>query len=238
MRIANAHRPVIEVGGDERRSVGSERDDVSDTGPPPDTGASCEHARDGERVVQRLLGLREDAAVVPPGCLGGLDPEQDAPLRVDVQVGFRGRCQLASRGDTRVVFGSPAQDEREHGEQRRRGGQHGEAREDSTPPTCAPARRIVGRRTSVGEELPFAGGEGEVGRSRPCFELRQTALARKVLGIAPCVLPLLDRLGQPPVQKKVFAPLLDPRAEPVPLREDGLVGDLDRRRPRQWLAVE
>ena len=51
-------------------------------------------------------------------------------------------------------------------------------------------------------------------------------------------MPLLDRLGQSPVQEKVFAPLLDPGAEPIPLCEDRFVGDLDCRRPRHRIPVE
>src|SRR5262249_12263254 len=52
------------------------------------------------------------------------------------------------------------------------------------------------------------------------------------------VFPLRDRLDEPPVEKEVFMALSDPPAEPVPPRQDRLVGDLDGRRPCQRFAVE
>ena len=92
--------------------------------------------------------------------------------------------------------------------------------------------------TRLGQELALARGQGEVGRARPCLELRESALARQVLGIALRVAPLSDRLDEPPVEKEILATLLDPPAEPIPLGEDRLVRDLDRRCSSQRLAVE
>jgi hypothetical protein len=89
IRIANAGRLAIVVGSHEPGRVGRERGDVSEAGPDP---VLCQQqARDGERVVQGLLGLDEDGPVVPPCRFRGFDREQGAPLRIDVEIPLRGR---------------------------------------------------------------------------------------------------------------------------------------------------
>ena len=132
----------------------------------------------------------EHGAVVPPGRLRGFDREQDAPLGIDLEVRLRGRSQLARRREARVVPRLVAEDERERRERRGRGGEHREPCQRRPPPPRPPPGRRVRRGTRLGEERALAGGQGEVGRARPGFELRQPALARQVLRIAPCVLPL------------------------------------------------
>ena len=151
----------------------------------------------------------------------------------------RGGGQLARRREAGVVSRLAAEDERERCEQRT-------PRRRAVANPASVARRLRARRRAdvvrrgarLGEELALAGGEGEVGRARPRLELRQSALARQVLRIAPRVLPLRDRLDEPPVEEEVLATLFDPPAKPVPLGQDRLVRDLDGRRPRQRLAVE
>ena len=116
----------------------------------------------------------------------------------------------------------------------------------STANPTSVARRLRERRRAtasapgprLGQELALACGQGEVGRTRPCLELRESALVRQVLGMALRVAPLSDRLDEPPVEEEVLAAFLDPPAEPIPLGEDGLVRDLDGRRSSQRLAVE
>src|SRR5207253_6335963 len=111
---------------------------VSDAVLPPDTVGGCQYARGGERVVRRLLGLRKDAAVVPPSRLGCLDREQDAPLRIDVQIRARRGSQLASGRETRIVSGSRAENERECCQEQCRDGQQPEPGENRIPPPRTP----------------------------------------------------------------------------------------------------
>src|SRR5262249_32047861 len=153
-----ADRSQTEVDGGEGLRVGGERDDVSDTGSwwPSDAGTSRAHTRGGERVVERLLGLREDVAAVPQGRLGGLDREQDTPLRIDVQVAFGRGCQAASVRQTRIVRGVPAQNERDDGEQRGRGGKQGETCKDSSPSSSSSTCRLVRHRPGLREKFALA----------------------------------------------------------------------------------
>ena len=118
---------------------------VSAAASAPDTLRRCQNTRGGERVVERLFRLGQDAAVVPPGRLGGLNREQDAALRIDVQVRSRRGSELASRGETCIVSGSRAQDERERCKHQRGGGQRGEPGEDRPPPSRTTSCGVVGR---------------------------------------------------------------------------------------------
>ena len=50
--------------------------------------------------------------------------------------------------------------------------------------------------------------------------------------------PLVDPLRQPALLAQVVAGLLDPRPQPGPLREEGFMGDLDRRAAAGGVGVE
>ena len=230
--VANARRPALQVGCDEASRVGREGGDVSDTGPPPDAGHGRQHARGGERVVERLLGLGEHGAVMSPRCFGGFDREQDAALGIDLEVRLRRRRQLAGRREACVVSRLVAEDERERCERRGRRGEHREPCQRRPPPPRPPPGSRVRRRTRLGQELALAGGQREVGRARPGFELGKPALARQVTP---------DRARRPatlrPPRRDAGGgggPRGAPRSTPVagPTGQDRLVRDLDGRRPR------
>jgi hypothetical protein len=188
--------------------------------------------------VQRLFSLHEHRSVVPPSRLSGLDREQDAPLGIDGEVPLRGRRQLTGRRETRVVSRLAAQDERECCERGSRRCKQREPGERRPPPPRTPPCQAIRRGPGLGEERALARGEGEVGRSRPGFELRQAPLARQVLWIPAGVVPLRDCVDEAPVEEQGVATLSDPVPKPLPLGQDRLVGDLDGRRPCQRLAVE
>ena len=236
--VEDARPSAPGIGGDETGPIRCKGGGVSDTRPTPQAGHCQEHARSRQRVVQRLFSLHEHRSVVPPGRLRGFDREQDAPLGIDGEVPLRGSRQLTRRRQARIVSRVASQHESEHREDRRRYSKRREPGQRRPPSTFTSLRRRVGRSPRLGQERALAGGEGEVGAAGPGLELRQPALARQVLGIAPCFLPLRDGLDESPVEEEVLAPLLDPPPESIPLRQDRLVGDLDGRRPRQRLAVE
>ena len=210
--VANARRPALQAGCDEASRVGREGGDVSDAGPPPDAGYRRQHARGGECVVERLLGLGEHGAVMSPRRLGGFDREQDAALGIDLEVRLRRRRKLAGRREACIVPRLVSEDERERRERRGRGREHREPCQRRPPPPRPPPGSRVRRGPRLGQEVALAGGQREVGRARPGLELGEPALARQVLGIAPGVVPLYDRLDETPVEEEVLAALLDPPA--------------------------
>ena len=84
----------------------------------------------------------------------------------------------------------------------------------ASPAVSAPGagRAAFAAARASARNVALAGGEREVGRARPGFELGKPALARQVLRIAPGVVPLSDRLDETPVEEEVLAALLDPPA--------------------------
>ena len=236
-RVANARR-LTEVGGHEPGRVGREGDDVSDAGPAPDAGNGCQHARGGKRVVKGLLGFREHRAVVPPGRLGGFDREQDAPLGIDSRFACADAASwraVARRASSRAWLRRTSAN-----------AARADAAAASTANPASVARRLRARRRPTASAAARASARNS--RS-PAVRARSVAPAHasncasrpsrgRYSGSRPASSPLSDRLDEPPVEEEVLATLLDPPAEPIPLGQDRLVRDLDRRRPRQRLAVE
>jgi hypothetical protein len=111
--IAEARSVTFEIGRDEARAVGRQVRNVPEPLRPADTRDCSQHARGGERVVQGLLGLTQHGAVVPARRLRRLDRQQDAQLRVDLEVRLRRGGELPGLLEPRLVARMAAQDEGE-----------------------------------------------------------------------------------------------------------------------------
>ncbi len=86
--------------------------------------------------------------------------------------------------------------------------------------------------------LALGPADREIGRCGPRRDLLQLCAPEQEAGVAIGTAPLPGRANQAPVLTQVLARIVDPRAEPCPRGEQGLVGDLDRRLPGRRLPIE
>ena len=183
--------PTLQVGCDEASRVGCEGGDVSDAGPPSDAGDGRQTREVASASWSACSAFGEHRAVMSPRRFGGFDREQDAALGIDLEVRLRRRGKLAGlarRASSRASFRRTSAN-----------AASAEAAAASTANPASVARRLRARRRAAAsaaarasvEEVALAGGQREVGRARPGFELGEPALARQVLRIAPGVVPLL-----------------------------------------------
>ena len=136
--------------------------------PPIPLARSCKHARGGECVVEGLLGLCKHAAVVAPGHLRGFDREQDAQLRIHLEIRLRGGGQLARRREPGVVL-APCCGERAQTLQ-----EPSAAAASAANPASIARRRRARRRAAASaagtggdQVLALTCGHGEVGTHPP-----------------------------------------------------------------------
>ncbi len=81
-------------------------------------------------------------------------------------------------------------------------------------------------------------GEGEIGDPGPPGELGQPGPGQQVGGVATRVLPFGRRYRKTVFESQILPPLVDPAPHPVPLRQQCLVGDLNRRAPGLGIPIE
>ena len=87
------------------------------------------------------------------------------------------------------------------------------------------------------EELGFECREPHRGRGPPMLEDVETTAGEQVVGITASGQPLVDDERVGGVLAQVVAPVVDPSAQPLPLTEQRLMGDLHREGTREGIPV-
>ena len=216
------HDPT-RLGADrESRSVRAHPDGVDDLVGRDEPGHGVV-ARGAEQRRARLDGV--------PGELRG---DRDLPGQRGVGGSERagGDRELAGDGEVAIVHDGPILREQDSGEAGGAQREHGKAGRQHAQAlgASAPAGRAAGPgRLALVEELrlhrreadrlPRAAGPGERG-VEGCTAVEQA-------GVAICVVPLLDDLGESAVGAQPLAVRVDPRSQPRPGGEQGLVRDLE-----------
>ena len=148
LRVTDVDQPAV-LGplGDEHPS-----------GTPVEGAAEIGHgeldARRRHGPVERLLGLEQDRVADRVGRVDRLERQQDAPLRVDVEVGDRGRGELAGDRGSALLLGGATLGHREHGEtdgDERRDSEHADDGAQSTHRSALQVAFVRGASLLVGE---------------------------------------------------------------------------------------
>ena len=202
--------------------------------------------------MKRFDGFGEHRLARRHGGVGGLDGEEQAELRIDIERLDRVRGERSSGCNLQVAL-------RPHrlspGDQRKRASDHGSggehADEEPQPKTrppfqgCLPPPALILRDRPFGA-LPKAGseectlnvGESEPGGLVPGLEPAEPLASHQVAGISPCTLPLPRRGAQHLLVCQIGAAEIDPFTQARPLFEERLMSDLHSGVAGDRIAVE
>ena len=203
-------------------------------------------------LVERFLRLGERDAVIMRR-LDGAQGQADAFLRVLVEARDRGGRELPRASpipcgplrSVRLVHGDHRQCARDEGGRRQHPDERTQprARAPLDLVFAGPAFLLLGAFLIAMlharlQELPLERADREVGALGPGRRLVEPGPAEQEAPIALGPTPFRAGLRHLSLQAKALTPLVDPGPEPVPRRQQCLVGDLDRRLSRRRLAIE
>ena len=218
-------RELLPVGAHVGRPAGRSGDDPLQPG-RLDGRVERRHHLGGRHVGHLLRG-----AV-------GLERQQDGQVGIVFEDGHRLGRQLAGAVLQRPALGIPTSGDGGEGEHRDDDEGGGEAGDDQAA-GVAPAPSLgVGGAAGVGEEVPLGLGQLEGATGRPGFGLFEAGTGEQVAGLPPGLVPLAGGGVDAAADQQIAAGVVDPAGEPLPLPQDGLVGDLDGRTRDVVVAVE